>query len=419
MRFALIPVIVIIGLGAVTFALAIFGDFGGGSPGKVSASSEDGDGDGIPDDVEIAGWRTERGDRHVTESDNPDSDGDGLSDGEEAGSLTGSPSGGGTYAGKADPNDADSDDDGLDDATERDGEFNAWEPDTDGDSLDDLLELEFGSDPLSPNADEDHLEDAEELREGSDPHVYDLTGTEASAAFVGGAVVGDCEYVAGKAQLSDAQLESWHYLAGSLASGVNPAADARDTACNLAAQDWSTARDSLLGLLPVAGDAAKASKSAIKFAKAGGRATPAAMHFIATTRGLKFSARERAIRKIVRLDPGNARLTPDAAVRGAQARPALSPTRPVSRSASQNARKDKEVRRLKSKGYTDIRVNERQVNADDQVVGVNRPDIQATDAKGKRHYYLLDSRKLKRGASLMVRVLSNDVDADVHLIVQD
>lgn len=81
----------------------------------------DSDGDGIPDELEIAGWKTEDGTIYHTDPHNSDTDSDGLSDLEEAGEVV---SGDGLetiYVGITDPTKADSDDDGLDDKTELHG----------------------------------------------------------------------------------------------------------------------------------------------------------------------------------------------------------------------------------------------------------------------------------------------------------
>ncbi len=417
----LILLVVIIGIVAVmTHGPAIVGDADDRTTGDFVALNKDGDGDGISDRAETSGWRTQGGGIHITDPNNPDTDGDGLSDGEEAGPLSVNPTWGEVYAGRSDPTKLDSDGDGLDDATERDGGFNAWAKDSDGDGLDDLVEIEFGSDPLITNADGDHLDDTEEMRDGSDPNIYDLTGGEASAALVGGVAAGDWEWVARNVgRLSDEQLDSWQYLAGSIASGFVAVGDVRDIVSNTGSLEWGAALISLVGVIPVLGDGTKVTDSAISFAKRGGRATPAAMHFIATNPALSNDAKADLIRTIVRLDPAKARLSSDAAIRGTPAPAALPTWRPISSSATQNARKDEIVNDLQSKGYTIIRVNQRQVNADGQVVGINRPDIQATAPDGTRHYYELDTASSDRGPSHMARILSNDDSGDVDLIDQD
>jgi hypothetical protein len=79
------------------------------------------------------------------------------------------------------------------------------------------------------------------------------------------------------------------------------------------------------------------------------------------------------------------RLPQDIAV-GSTPPSALPTTRPIGRSATQNAAKDADVAAAQAAGATDIRVNQQQVNAAGERVGVNRPDLQYTDANGNRVY---------------------------------
>src|SRR5262249_12498133 len=108
---------------------------------SIVLSSMDSDGDGIPDDVEIANGL----DPHDPVDAHEDVDGDGLTSKDEV--LT--------YG--TGPRDADSDDDGIADGEERgagtDGFItNPLAPDTDGDGVRDALEVESGSDPTNPNS---------------------------------------------------------------------------------------------------------------------------------------------------------------------------------------------------------------------------------------------------------------------------
>lgn len=90
----------------------------------------------------------------------PDSDGDGLSDQEEARLLT-------------DPLRSDTDSDGLPDGDELARGTDPLNPDTDGDGLLDGDEVARGFDPLSSDADGDGLNDFAELALGTDPRNSD------------------------------------------------------------------------------------------------------------------------------------------------------------------------------------------------------------------------------------------------------
>lgn len=152
----------------------------------------DSDDDGFFDDQEIEGWKTKGGSVYQTDPFSADSDGDGLTDMEEAGPLlTEADSDELTYQGISNPLKADSDDDGLDDKIEIKGWLdttgkkyvtNPLDPDTDGDGLHDGLETgpatkegdyEILSDPTRVDSDNDGLSDAEELNQDTDPFSKD------------------------------------------------------------------------------------------------------------------------------------------------------------------------------------------------------------------------------------------------------
>lgn len=69
-----------------------------------------------------------------------------------------------------------------------------------------------------------------------------------------------------------------------------------------------------------------------------------------------------------------------------------------------------------SNGFGDIRVNQHQVNATGQRVGINRPDLQFT-RNDRRYYVEFESRGSRRGNPHRERILANDPDAIVFIIV--
>ena len=107
---------------------------------------------------------------------NPDTDGDGLTDGEEVSGEKNT-----KYGNEpTDPTNPDSDGDGLCDLCEIDGGTNPNAADTDGDGLTDGDELsgnkntKFGNqptDPLKADTDGDGVNDGDEIAAGTDPNV--------------------------------------------------------------------------------------------------------------------------------------------------------------------------------------------------------------------------------------------------------
>jgi hypothetical protein len=157
----------------------------GGQP--TDPGNWDTDGDGLSDGVEAG--RNDiidaRCDYTLTDSDpttvtNPtaiDSDGDCLSDGMEDENINGA-----REPWELDPNDPDSDGDGLDDGEEDAncnglvdvGETDPKAIDTDGDGVNDGVEIIIGLDPTNPDTDGDGVSDGQELDNGTDPGVADM-----------------------------------------------------------------------------------------------------------------------------------------------------------------------------------------------------------------------------------------------------
>lgn len=143
----------------------------------------DNDGDGLTNEQEkLLG----------TNPDDPDSDKDGLNDGEEVNEYKTNPlnsdtDGDGLKDGdevkqyKTDPNDKDTDKDGLTDGDEvMKYKTNPTNPDTDGDGLKDGEEVnKYGTDPLKADTDGDSLKDGEEVNQHkTNPLAKDTDGDQ-------------------------------------------------------------------------------------------------------------------------------------------------------------------------------------------------------------------------------------------------
>lgn len=122
--------------------------------------TDDSDGDGLTDEEEA-----DLG----TDPNNPDTDGDGISDGDE---VNGVP--------PTDPLDPDSDNDGVNDGDEINGvpPTDPNDPDTDGDGLTDGEEEALGTDPTNPDSDGDGISDGDEVNgvPPTDPNNPDTDG---------------------------------------------------------------------------------------------------------------------------------------------------------------------------------------------------------------------------------------------------
>ena len=139
--------------------------------------SNDSDGDGVFDGFEVG---------IGLDPLKPDTDGDGVSDylevPEEQSPGSEDPDGDGltdAFEGQVsltNPNDFDSDDDGLGDGDERARGTNPLAADSDGDGLSDGAEIGYGSSPLSRDTDGEGLSDAFEVGRGTNPASSDSDG---------------------------------------------------------------------------------------------------------------------------------------------------------------------------------------------------------------------------------------------------
>lgn len=88
----------------------------------------------------------------------------------------------------------------------------------------------------------------------------------------------------------------------------------------------------------------------------------------------------------------------------------LSLDRKIGKSTLQNATKDDLIAKLKEVDAQNIRVNQTQVNAAGEAVGINRPDIQFT-YKGERYYVEIDAPPAGRAIPHKDRIVLNDANA--------
>lgn len=108
---------------------------------------------------------------------------------------------------------------------------------------------------------------------------------------------------------------------------------------------------------------------------------------------------------------GGTRLAQDIAVSPVAPR-ALSLNRSIGRT-SHNRMLQADIAAL-PRGATGVRVNQQQVNAAGQRVGINRPDLQYT-LNGKRYYVEYEGPANPRGAAHQARILANDPGAQFLL----
>jgi len=103
--------------------------------------------------------------------------------------------------------------------------------------------------------------------------------------------------------------------------------------------------------------------------------------------------------------------------------PEVKPTdRDISRSATQNLSLQNRLYYLRSLGgralVYDERVNQQQVNAGGDRVGINQPDLQYTVGGGRR-YEEYDKSSSNRGVPHAARILANDPASLIYLYTVD
>ena len=91
--------------------------------------------------------------------------------------------------------------------------------------------------------------------------------------------------------------------------------------------------------------------------------------------------------------------------------------RPISPSSRQNAQLQADLKYLDKLGAENFRVNQQQLTfRSGQRVGINRPDLQF-DYNDRRYHVEYDSPASGRGPGHQSRIISNDPDAEVILII--
>ena len=198
----------------------------------------DTDGDGLPDVIETGGMPMGLGETVYTDPTDPDTDGDGLLDGQEVlvDQFVTHPDHDDVqyYLMNSDPTQVDTSGNGLSDYTERAMGVDPMKMNTDGDEFPDHLDF----DPL----------DAYEP--------YYLSPSEQSKAFLDGAIRGD--WGASGGAFESPYADEPHFLTGHLVGALVPAIpDLRDVAANIEQGDPIGVALSSVGLVPYAGDTAQ------------------------------------------------------------------------------------------------------------------------------------------------------------------
>lgn len=277
----------------------------------------DTDRDGLADLVEQHGLRDGKGNIYTTQWDNPDSDGDEIWDGDEAGDVYKSDSENENlqyYIMLSNPLKEDTDGDGLSDNQELELGTMTWCRDSDGDGLSDNQEVLSGFDPLNDNRDGDAYEDKDEFYDAAfawntlqyfersergsfsrvfyllldmaldrDPYTYDNSPVENLTAVLLGFLLGDVgETLKYVKILPESYVDSLYYMIGSFLLEFVPAidkiGDIRDlianlvnTGFNFATGDYGEAGINgikvginAIGVIPIVGDILDDTSSLLK-----------------------------------------------------------------------------------------------------------------------------------------------------------
>jgi len=234
---------------------------------------KDDDEDGLTNCQEIQGFYFPKSKKLIqTDPKKWDSDGDGVSDGAEAGILELGFSNAAkskpvwvakTPASNPAPNNQDTDGDGILDPDEYRISTDAFSQDSDHDGITDFDEIEiYGTNPNDHDSDGDGAADKFEIlnmSKGFDPNVFNYKSdaiTKAKFYFelAKGGVSGDI-----------IDIDTPPELYGQIVGGFFVVSDARDLIANLFKGEWLGAGLSAVGLVPVVGDAIGAGARITKF----------------------------------------------------------------------------------------------------------------------------------------------------------
>ena len=226
------------------------------------ADNVDSDGDGVKDNDETRGvvattmrMNVSSQVRFTSNPHDADTDNDGLTDGEELGSVQtaillglGTNEGSLGYTVQSDPRQRDGDWDGLTDVEEYEYRFDSLRSDMDHDTILDGPEMDFGTSPTMKDTDHDGFGDLYEVFNthlGFDPTVADVPIDQYK--FIADMGVG---FVFGESLF----IDSPGWLIGNIASGVVPFSDLRDALVYISQGKWVSAFVSIIAVFPLVGD---------------------------------------------------------------------------------------------------------------------------------------------------------------------
>ncbi|WP_442574869.1 hypothetical protein ACSBPH_13690 [Microbacterium sp. F51-2R] len=240
--------------------------------GVSNPIKSDSDDDDLGDLLEVSGWLTVQGAVHRTDPMNSDTDGDGLTDAQEAGPAKQSADGRVEFAAISDPGIVDTDGDGLSDAVEADLSLDALSKDTDDDQLDDYREVEIlGTDPANADTDGDNFSDGFEVANaesrGLDPLWKDeqLDPTTIAWEVAQGAIIGELAPGDTLPWLLGNVASSGASLVPVVGTAIGTVADVRDAVGSAIHADWVGAGLSASSLVPYVGDTAAVAGKVAKF----------------------------------------------------------------------------------------------------------------------------------------------------------